>query len=440
MKEHKFQDARELAFHVLSQVSRPSARMRNLSATELLSRAIEASDLSKHDEALATELVYSAVRRRLTLDWVIERFSGVEIKRIEPTLLQILRLGVLQLLYIRSVPEYAAVNESVELARAALSAKAAGFANAVLRKVPSDVSAIPFPPREKDAVLHLSIVHSHPAWLIRRWVDRFGEKEAESICLANNAPPPITGRVNTLKTTRDELAAKLAREGVEAVPLDQEQMFEIVNSPKRLSQLVSFRDGLFYLQDVSATIPARLLAPRPGQKVLDLCSAPGGKATHIAELMGNRGLIVACDIDEGKMSLLRDNIQRLGTTVVRPLLAQGTQIESVLKPGFDRVLIDAPCSNTGVLRRRVEARWRLNERDLKALQQLQLRLLSSGCRVLKEGGLLVYSTCSIEREENENVVRAFLKGATDFVLLEERNLFPEEKAGDGGYVARLGKF
>jgi 16S rRNA (cytosine967-C5)-methyltransferase len=440
LKEHKFQDARELAFHVLSEMSRSGHKKDRPSATELLSHAIETSDLSRHDEALATELVYSAVRRRLTLDWVIEKFSGVEIKRIEPTLRQILRLGVLQLLYIRSVPEYAAVNESVQLARSVLNKKAAGFANAVLRKVPSDASAIPFPPREEDLVAHLSIAHSHPAWLIRRWVDRFGENAAESICVANNTPPPITGRVNTLKTTRDELAAKLAEEGVEAVPLEQEQMLEIVNSPKRISQLVSFQEGLFYLQDVSATIPARMLASRPGQMVLDLCSAPGGKATHVAELMGNRGLIVACDIDAGKMALLRDNIQRLGTTIVRPLLAQGTQIESVLKPEFDHVLIDAPCSNTGVLRRRVEARWRLNERDLKAIQQLQLRLLLSGCRVLKKGGLLVYSTCSIEREENENVVRAFLKGATDFVLLEERNLFPEEKAGDGGYVARLGKF
>lgn len=439
MKAIEVHDARELALQVLRQMAVSGRKEGGLSATDLLSEAIESSHLSRREEALATELVYGAIRRGLTLDWIIERFSSVEIKRIEPRLLNILRLGVLQLLYVHSVPDYAAVNESVELARAALGKKAAGFANAVLRKVPSDASALPFPSREKDPVSHFSIIHSHPGWLIRRWIGRFGESKTESLCFANNLPPPITARVNTLKTSRGQLLERLAAEGIDASPCDDDQMIELVRCPCRLTNLRAFRDGLFYLQDVSAAVPPRTLLPSEGMKVLDLCSAPGGKATHLAELMHNRGIIVACDIDHRKMPKLRENIERLSTAIVHPIVADATKMDALLKEKFDRVLLDAPCSNTGVFRRRVEARWRLKPRGLALLAQTQLALLRSASRVLKKSGILVYSTCSIEPEENEELVRSFLRTATGFVLLGEINFVPKEKAGDGGYVARLGK-
>lgn len=408
--------------------------------TEVLSEALNTSGLSRLDEALATELVYSTLRRRLTLDWLIEKFSGVGTRRIEQSLLNILRLGVLQLLYMESVPDYAAVDESVRLARARLGARAAGFANSVLRKVAASASSIPFPSMEKDAVGYLSIVHSHPKWMVRRWVERFGEEAAESVCVANNTPPPLTARVNVLKTSRESLIQRLAEEGVEAAPREEEQAIEIVKCPMVISELPSFREGLFYLQDVSAMIPAKMLSPAEGEKVLDLCSAPGGKATHLAELMGNRGLVVACDVDEAKMALLRENVERLGAKIVRSLLADGTRIDAVLRPEFDRVLVDAPCSNTGVLRRRVEARWRLREKDIKQLQQMQVSLLRSACVVLRRGGALVYSTCSIEAEENQEVIKEFLAQRVNFELVEERAFLPRlRRGGDGGYAAKLVK-
>ncbi len=388
---------------------------------------------------MATELVYSTFRRRLTLDWIIEKFSGVQVRRIERPLLDILRLGVLQLVYTGSVPGYAAVDESVKLARAVPGRKAAGFANSVLRKVAGSAASIPFPRKENGVIEHLSIVHSHPRWLLRRWVERLGEEVAESVCIANNTPPPITARANLLKTGRSELVERMAEEGVEVRPGKDEQTVEIVKCPTRIAALRSFCDGVFYLQDVSAAISVEMLAPVEGEKVLDLCSAPGGKATHIAELMANEGLVVACDIDEGKMPMLRENIERLGTSIVQPVVADGRMIEAVLRPEFDRVLIDAPCSNTGVLRRRVEARWRLRERDLKKLHEMQLSLLGSACRVLRRGGVLVYSTCSIEPEENEEVIEEFVRDNGGFELEEERTFLPEVAGGDGGYAAKLEK-
>ena len=437
MADAKAEDARGLALRVLS-LATGSAETRDYrTATEILCEALEKSRLSRREESLATELVYSTLRRRLTLDWIIEEFSGVELRRIEPRLLDILRLGVLQLVYLGSVPEYAAVDESVKLARAAVGKKGAGFTNSVLRKVAARASSIPFPGREKGVVEHLSIVHSHPQWLVRRWVEQFGEEAAEAVCIANNSPPPMTARVNVLKVSREELIQRIAEEGVEVVPCKEDQTVEIIKCPKRVTELRSFRKGLFYLQDVSATIPTKMLAPAPGENVLDVCSAPGGKATHIAELMGNEGLVVACDIDQNRMPMLRENIQRLGTNIVRPLVADGAKIEAVLKPQFDRVLIDAPCSNTGVLRRRVEARWRLKEGNLKDQQSLQLDLLRSASQVLKPGGTLVYSTCSIEGEENQEVVEKFLSERGDFELVEERAFLPRAEGGDGGYAAQL---
>jgi 16S rRNA (cytosine967-C5)-methyltransferase len=433
MSEKKH-NPRALAMEVLC----AAENSRDRSVTEVLSEALNTSALSRLDEALATELVYSTLRRRLTLDWVIEKFSGVKVRRIEQPLLDILRLGILQLLYMETVPDYAAVDESVELAGRMLGPKAAGFANSVLRKVAASASSIPFPGREKDAVGYISIVHSHPEWMVRRWVERFGEEAAESVCVVNNTPPPITARANVLKVSRENLIGKLAEEGVEAVARE-EAAVEIVKCPKAISGLLSFREGLFYLQDVSAMIPTRMLAPAEGEKVLDLCSAPGGKATHLAELMGNQGLVVACDVDERKMAPLRENIERLGTTIVRPLVADGTRIDAVLRTDFDRVLVDAPCSNTGVLRRRVEARWRLRQSDLNQLHKTQVNLLRSACGVLKRGGTLIYITCSIEAEENQGVVKQVLSERADLKVAEERAFLPRPGRGDGGYAAKMVK-
>ncbi len=433
----KPKDARTMALQVLSRARRLAAEGKHRLTTEILSDAIKKSHLPRREEALATELVYSTIRRGLTLDWIIEEFSGVEVARIQPELLIVLRLGVLQLVYLRSVPDYAAVNESVELARRTLGKKAAGFANSVLRKIARGASSLPFPARSESIIEHLSVVHSHPKWLVQRWVERLGEDAAESVCIANNAPPPTTARVNALKVTREQVIERLAAGGVEATPRDQEDMVEIIRCPGRITSLASFREGWFYLQDSSGIISTKMLAPSGGDKVLDVCSAPGGKATHIAELMQNRGLIIACDIEARKMPALRENIDRLGTSIVHPLVADGTKIDGILRPDFDRVLIDAPCSNTGVLRRRVEARWRLGERDLQILPGTQLDLLKSAAKTLKNRGMLVYSTCSIEREENQYVVATFLGEETAFELVEERAFLPTIGRDDGGYAAKL---
>jgi len=419
---------------VLQAASRPSSPF----VEALLDKQITAAALSHADRALTTEIVYGVTRRRLTLDWIIEHYASRPLDKLDPLLRLILQVALYQLLFMDKVPEYAAVNEAVKAAKRDLHAGAGKFANGLLRTVLRAKDRIPYPSVGTHPIEHFAVVHSYPRWLIRRWLTQFGHDQTAEICAAGNQAPPITLRANRLKVSSAELIEHLQHEGAQAALAGGDEAAVLVRSPKPLPSLDAFAQGECYVQDITAMSVARLLDPQPGEQVLDLCAAPGGKTSHCAELMNDTGRVVACDLDEKRIEMLRANMARLGLTCVEPARCDAHDVPKLMpQTTFDRVLLDAPCSNTGVLRRRVEARWRISEQEIESLSTRQAELLQTGARMVRPGGILVYSTCSIEHDENQDIARGFLSRHGEFRLEGEMALLPAAGGGDGGYMARL---
>jgi 16S rRNA (cytosine967-C5)-methyltransferase len=423
------QKPREIAVHVLLRHEAGEGRVESLLDDAL---APAAAPLSPQDRALAQELVFGVVRRRATLDWLIARRTD---GRTQKAGLQVLlRLGLYQLFWLDRIPDHAAVHETVALAKRHDFGPQAGFVNAVLRACLRERPAIEHELEDlKRTAPHLG--HSHPEWLCTRWEKAWGREPLLRLLEWNNTPPALYLRANTLKTTAAGLVSRLANELVPStlrrfdwIPGDL--MVEPKSLPA-LNSLACFRDGLFYVQDPSTLLAVQLLDPRPGETILDACAAPGGKTTAIADAMQNRGTIVAEDTDATRLPLVAENCARLGVTCV--------QAGSPALSHFDRVLVDAPCFNTGVLRRRVDLRWRVTPAELQRLAALQRSLLRRAADRLKPGGALVYSTCSLEPEENRAVVDAFLAAQPGFTLEIDRLLTPFTDGVDGAYAARLRK-
>lgn len=364
------------------------------------------ASLSSLDAAFIRELVYGVLRNRERLDWALDRFSERPVAGTDAWTRNILRLGAYQLLHLDRVPPSAAVNTSTELAKR--RGRKPGYVNGLLRELERRRNGIVWPGAE-DEVARLSVIHSHPRWLVRRWVARFGPERTEALLRENNQRSPLVIRTNTLRATRDELRASLAGEGVETRETGRSPAGLIMDAPPSgMTELAAYRMGWFTVQDEAAQIVSLLLSPRPGERVLDACAAPGGKATHLAELMRNEGEVVALELDRQRMKRISENSGRLGITVIRPV--QGDAASFSGGP-FDKVLVDAPCSGLGVLRRHPDGRWTKGEKVLKERQALQKRILENCSRLLKPGGALVYATCTTEPEENEEVVSSFLRDA-----------------------------
>ncbi len=390
--------------------------------------------LSAADRGLCQELVLGVIRRQATLDWLIERKTDG--RRQQELVRILLRLGVYQIFFLDRIPSHAAVNETVNLARAADLAAQSGFINAVLRnclREEDDWRAKLDELRQTQP----AIGHSHPHWLVQRWADRWADYD--KLLAWNNLPAPVYARRNTLRATTEELEAQWQAEGVTATPAPQSWLgdglmwrLETNGSP---ASLPSFAEGKFYVQDPSTLAAVQELDPRTGENILDLCAAPGGKTTAIAQRMQDEGNLLATDIDDARLKRLRENLDRLGITCVQPKPLHGIDLKRA--GPFDRILVDAPCTNTGVMRRRVEVRWRLRAEDIPAMARSQADLLSRAAARLKPGGVLVYSTCSLETEENEAVVEAFLKQRKDFTQETARTLTPMADEVDGAFVARL---
>jgi 16S rRNA (cytosine967-C5)-methyltransferase len=402
---------------------------------DLLEKDPARARLSPADRGLCQEIVYGVVRWQATLDWLIARKTGGREQK--SALQNLLRLGLYQIFWLDRIPDHAAVHETVELAKQNGFGPQAGFVNAVLRGYL----------READEVKKLlaglktsqpALGWSQPEWLVARWQKRWGLEKTAQLLEWNNTPPKTFARVNTLKTEGGKLVGKWREENVEYDFVRREQfeenlVFELKSHPP-LNSLPSFQQGWFYIQDPSTLLAACKLGAQPGETILDLCAAPGGKATFIAQLIQNEGKIVACDISEERLRLLQENCARLGVTCVEPILFSTFNLQSST---FDRVLVDAPCSNTGVLRRRVDLRWRILPEEILRLQQAQLGLLKLAAAKLRSGGVLIYSTCSLEPEENFEVVKEFLREHKNFKLESERELLPFADNVDGAYVARL---
>jgi 16S rRNA (cytosine967-C5)-methyltransferase len=431
-------------------------------AWERLDDALRQTPLSPADRRLATELVYGSLRRRGSLDALVRAHTDRPRDRIADEVWEMLRLGAYQLVYLSHIPTHAAIYETVELAKTTGRQQAAGFINGVLRGlsrsltddvVPAPaVDALPLaidsyrrltrpvlPDPKTRSAEYVSAGLSLPRWLVDRWLARYGLDETIRLGFWFAEPGPLWARVNPLRTTRDALREAFTADGHECEPGPHPQSLRLIgHAPIR--SLPGYADGWFTVQDLSAMAAASALAPEPGMTVLDLCAAPGGKTTHLAELMNNTGRIVACDVDGRRLRTVTELCERLGVTIVETqLLASGvagTSTRPRSSGPFDVALVDVPCSNTGVLGRRPEVRWRLSTADLHELPVIQTGLLLRACEQVRPGGVVVYSTCSIEPEENGAVVRAALDQLPGWTLDAEHEHRPGLPA-DGGYWARL---
>lgn len=425
------QKPRQIAARVLGQ-----RRTNGLFVEDLLEIALINALLSSADRGLCQEIIYGIVRWQATLDWLIARKTGG--REQAPALQNLLRLGLYQIFWLDRIPDHAAVHETVELAKQSGFGPQAGFVNAVLRGYLREADET----RKLLADLKISqpaLGWSQPEWLVEKWREMFGDEKTAQLLQWNNTPPKIFARVNTLKTDAGKLVEKWRAENVEydfktCDWTGENLVFELKSHPP-LNSLGSFRNGWFYIQDPSTLLAVRELDPQPGETVLDLCAAPGGKTTFIAQLMNNQGRIVAQDVSEDRLKLIRENGARLGVTCAEAVLPATTNPERPTH--FDRILVDAPCSNSGVMRRRLDLRWRIQPDEIKRLRTTQLDLLNQAAASLKPGGVLVYSTCSLEPEENGEVVQQFLSEHTGFKLESERQLLPFTDNVDGAFVAKL---
>lgn len=414
-----YDQVRFLAWEILYQIEKEEAFADQILEEVLGSR----KDLLPRDRAFIYELVLGTLRWQGKLDRHVNRAVRFPGKRIKLKLFVLLRLGAYQLLFLNKVPEAAAVNESVRLAKRIFrDDKIAHFVNATLRTIARNKSQPIAPSLDNDPLEHIAATFSHPRWLVARWIKEYGPEMTRDICAANNIPPPLALRINTLKTNRESLRGQLKNLGLDF----RDTIFVPTGLILKKSPIIleenQLSKGDYYIQDEASQIVSSLLEVQPGMKVLDACAAPGGKTTHLAQLMKNQGQIIALDLSVPKTKILQKNCQRLGASIVQIICADST-CSLPFSPAlfFDRILIDAPCSGLGTLHRHPDIKWHRRPDDINRLSFLQLTLLENLSGYLKKGGILIYSTCTMTREENDLVVERFRQRHKDFVLEDLRD-------------------
>lgn len=421
------QNSRETALVVLSRIETEQAY-----AGILLDAELRRSGLDARDRAFATELVYGVLRWQRTLDWYLEQKSAKPLKKLHPWLRRILRIGTYQLFFLDKIPASAAINESVRLAgaygrKAKLPAQTAkGVVNGILRALQRDRETLRAPNTLADPVQRLCVTYAFPDWLVRRWIARFGEAGAEDACRINNTPARLSVRYNTLQTSAADLTQRLQSSvaSFEALPYGLPGFLLEGHPP--IADFAEYQQGLLTVQNASSMLIALLLDPQPGAAVLDACAGTGTKTTHLAERMRNSGRILALDAHAGKLERLRAACQRMAVSIVETACGDATQFTPPGNQAYDSVLVDAPCSGLGVLRRHPEATWTTQESDIRTLSQLQQRLLHQAAGWMTPGGVLVYSTCTTEPEENQQVIQAFLHTHPDVVTESAAPFLPQE--------------
>lgn len=417
-------DARQAAFEILNNLDQGHATLDNL----LGKFNAENTSMSRRDRALFQALVFGVLRWRGRLDFIINHFSRTRFDKIDARILNILRLALFQISYLDRVPESAAVNTAVEMAKTAVAPWVAGFVNAVLRKAARDLQNLSFPSDQKNGIAATAISKSFPEWIIRRWIGRYGLEATRALCDTLNTIPAITIRTNRLKTSPHYLVAALAGEAEKVKPTSYSpDGITFVSPATSIPGLSAFKAGWFQVQDEAAQLVSLLLNPQPGETVLDACAGFGGKTGHIAQLMKNKGSVVANDIHEEKLLELESDMTRLGITIVTTSCRNLEQLESQQQLGpFDRILLDAPCSGLGVMRRNPDIKWRTSKNNLAKFRDKQLTLLDNLSPLVKSAGVLVYAVCSPEPEENEFVVDDFLKNHHEFVIDKQVEELPDK--------------
>jgi 16S rRNA (cytosine967-C5)-methyltransferase len=445
--EHRtlYAGVRGTAVRLLNRIERSDSYLDRVLDAEL--RTTELSDL---DKGLLTELVHGVLRWQNKLDWVLNGFSHGNFQKSEVNIKNTLRVALYQILFLDRIPHAAAVNEAVELIKRIRGEKVGGLVNAVLRNIIRNLEGIRYPDPNEDRVQYLSVIYSHPHWIVKRWVKRFGYDETQKLLVANNERPGLALRINKLKAQPGEFLTMLDQQHIQYTGSTHVDFFVKVKSLTRIGQMELFRNGFFTIQDESAVLPCLMLSPQAGECVIDLCAAPGGKTTAMAEMMKNEGEIIAIDKYENKLSFVKAACDRLGLRNVKLQAVDAATLES---GQADKVLLDAPCSGLGVLTKKPDIKWKRDIGDVFKLARMQSELIENAARLVKPGGVLVYSTCTTEPEENIDVVRGFLASHPEFTLDNAAQFvshavvnpegfvetFPHQHGMDGSFAARLVK-
>lgn len=430
---------REIALKTLYKIDKEQAYS-NIALNEEIKQNRE--KLTEKDIGLISEIVYGVTTWKLTLDEIIKKYSKIKLKKISPWILNILRMGVYQIVFLDKIPKSAAVNESVNLAKRYGHSSSSNFVNAILRKVEKNDYEELF--EISNDVERISKTTSMPEWIVRELLKNNNIESVKKICENSNLKPKTTIRVNALKTTKEDLIKKLNENNIQFKEANiNEKMagdFLILNKVKNIENLDLFKNGYFTIQDISAGLTAKILNPQPDEIVLDACSAPGGKTTYIAELMKNKGIIEAWDIHEHRTKLVEKNAKRLGINIIKTQVKDATIYDESLNEKFDKILLDVPCLGIGVIKRKPDIKWQRKVEDIKEITKTQATILENCSRYLKKGGSLVYSTCSILKEENEDIISNFLSKQTDFEIAENDviNIFQDEEK-DGFFICKLHK-
>ena len=434
---------RGIAVKILNRVDRTDAYL-----DKLLEIEIKNSELKSEDKALLFEIVHGVIRWLGKIDWVLNGFYKGQFSKCIPNVKNSMRVALYQILFLDKIPDYAAVNESVEFVKKLQGEKSANLTNAVLRNIIRNKDGIRFPDEKKDTVNYLSAFYSHPNWLVKRWVNRFGKDFTTKLLIANNERPKHTLRINNLKTNPDELKTLLSEVGLNHSAGKYIEDYLQLSTLTNITNWEYFKKGYFSIQDESTGMACKILDAKPGMKVLDLCAAPGGKTTFIADRMKNEGEIVALDKFESRLDIFKKNIERLGITNVRAVAKDALEFN---ENDFDRVLADVPCTGLGTLTKKPDIKWKKDLSDVRNLAKIQLELLEKSAGLVKVGGYVVYSTCTIEPEENIDVVNKFLEKNSNFELINVKGeiqdslidengcaqSFPNKHNMDGAFAAKL---
>ncbi len=425
---------RELALKVLYKIDKEEAYS-NIELNEQIKQ--NRKNLTEKDIGLISEIVYGVTTWRLTLDEIIKKYSKIKIKKISPWILNILRMGIYQIIFLDKIPKSAAVNESVNLAKRYGHASSSNFVNAILRKIEKTDYEEFF--QIGDDIERISKITSMPKWIVEELMKNNEIKKVEEICKNSNIKPKITIRVNSLKINKQELIKKLKEKGIECnEPQEKVDDFLILEKIKNIENIDEFKKGYFTIQDISAGQTARILNPQPGESVLDACSAPGGKTTYMAELMKNKGKIEAWDIHEHRTKLVEQNAQRLGINIIETKVKDASLYDESFKEKFDKILLDVPCLGIGVIKRKPDIKWKRKPEDVKNITEIQKKILDNCSKYLKKNGVMVYSTCSILEKENKDVIDEFLKENNEFYIEpnEVRDILPNEEK-DGFFICKI---
>lgn len=421
---------RDISFNILYAIYSKNA-FSNITINQQLK-----DETDKRKENLIRTIVYGVLENNTYIEYIISKASNINMKKIHLKILIVLKIGIYQLLFMDTIPSRAAINESVDLAKKHGHRGSVRFVNGVLRTIDRNKEAF-MTVEEKDDITRISIKYSHPKWMVRRWVEEHGVEFTEELCKANNETPKLNIRVNNLKTNKKKLAKSLQNYGLIVSNGKYAIDSLIIENPSKITELDEFKKGHFFIQDESSTLVGQIMDPKPGSTIIDLCGAPGGKATHLAEKMNNIGRVISKDMFEHKIELIKENTKRLGINIIETGISDALKIDDSLLNKGDYVLVDAPCSGLGLIRRKPEIKMNKEEKHIRDLSKIQLTILNNAKEYVKPRGVLIYSTCTIEKEENINLINKFLKKNPEFKLVsikDKMENIDDLKTLDKGYL------